>query len=374
MESVPVFSEESLSTSAALELVTPFFEHEWPQILPEHLHMEKVTGGFVNRLYKLTRTTNAVREPSSVFIRFFGLGGTDTEPLERSTTLSVPEQALIYYEMGRRGWGPKLYGTFPGGRIEEYITSHPLTPAESIDPTIRRDIARSYARLHSLDLPLRKSNFRSVLAEFSAAASDMDDLVKDVASDNSTAVKFKITLDTLDLKNELEWVADAFKRYECKSAIAISDGNFLNLLVKDYESECRVMLIDYETATYGYRGIDIGGHWNERMYQWSDPQSQLTGYPLPDYEDRRAFCEAYRDELGKLSNGVLELDARDTVDHLMLEGDIGQLFQILFSIMMCLMFGSSAALDKLLLEALTKCVESYHTLKSDFEAGHGPKR
>lgn len=34
--------------------------------------------------------------------------------------------------MGRRGWGPQVYGFFPGGRLEEFIEgSHTLTADES---------------------------------------------------------------------------------------------------------------------------------------------------------------------------------------------------------------------------------------------------
>lgn len=103
--------------------------------------MRQVTGGFVNTLHLLSRSNVAKDEPASVLIRHFGQTIAIEDPPPGTTTLSATEQAVVYYEMGRRGWGPKLYGIFPGGRLEEYIDAHPLTAAESMEPKIRQDIA-----------------------------------------------------------------------------------------------------------------------------------------------------------------------------------------------------------------------------------------
>jgi hypothetical protein len=69
--------------------------------------------------------------------------------------------------MSRRGWGPKVYGFFPGGQLEEYfVGSHTLTAKEAWDVVVRCAVAKSYARLHSLQLPLRRDCGKLVVREF----------------------------------------------------------------------------------------------------------------------------------------------------------------------------------------------------------------
>ena len=359
----------------------------------EDVHLRPITGGFCHRLNLLSRTTPSKFEPSQVLIRHFGRSDEVQEPIESNTTLSVSEQGLIYYEMGRRGWGPKVYGLFRGGRLEEWINSHPLTASECHDDAgIKRDVARSYARLHSLALPFRKRNFTKVLDEF-----------KDLTAGPSTdriclgleemplcqAKDFAGILRITDWNREFTWVGGLFERYHCKRTIAIGDANYLNILVKtrpgenvdadsdangdsernvNGQSECRTMLIDYETATYSYRGIDIGGHFNERMYAWNDPNTPFTGYGIPGINERREFCDSYLGEMRALGQAMTEYD---TVDHLILESEIGQLYQLLFSVFMSLdVDGLGQLEDATLLTGLIHMLETYLRLKSDFILGH----
>lgn len=168
---------------------------------------------------------------------------------------------------------------------------------------------------------------------------------------------------------EMEWVAGLFEKHDCKITVTHGDTNFLNVLVRptstdrnDDEKDNRIVLIDYETVSYSYRGFDIGGHFSERMYCYSLPDSQLTGYPAPNVEEQRAFCEAYLCELRAL--GVEECD--DTVEQLLLEARIGRLWHSLFVNMMCTVF-DEAELDPVFLEALMHMMEGHWALKGEFE-------
>jgi thiamine kinase-like enzyme len=172
----------------------------------------------------------------------------------------------------------------------------------------------------------------------------------------------------------MEWVAGMFEKYGCKITVTHGDTNFLNVLVRpasaidsgddddnDSDNDNRVVLIDYETVSYSYRGFDIGGHFSERMYSYSKPDSQLTGYSAPDVAEQKAFCEAYLRELRAL--GVEERD--DTVDQLLLEARIGRLWHSLFVNMMCTVF-DEVELDPVFLEALGHMMEVYWRLKEEF--------
>lgn len=359
-------SKHQFTAVESFKLVVAFFETEWSQTNLQDVQLTKITGGFVNRLHLFSRNNKAELEPSSVVIRHFGQGNQSfhEEPLASSSTLSATEQALIYHEMDRRGWGPKLYGVFSGGRLEEYIDAHPLTVTEAANESIRRDLARSYARLHSLRLPFRRNNFPCMVQELKDLAMEKRSVLSQglLKLGDPEAVKLATQIRDTEWDEEMDWVANLFPEYRCKAAIAVGDCNFLNVLVKNYESECRTMLIDYETCTYSYRGIDIGGHFNERMYCWSNPKNAMTGYAAPDVEEQRSFCRSYLEEMRVLG---IELGPQDTEEHLLLEAHIGRMWQLLFSVSMGFS-GNELPDEPPLLAGLTHMMKTYWELKREW--------
>lgn len=135
-----------------------------------------------------------------------------------TATLSGPQQAVVYWELSRRGSGPKINGLFPGGRLEEYINSHTLTAAESASELIRRDIAHSYARLHSLQIPLRKDGFETVLQEMSQGSKSKSKEVLESLSaiDDPRAKEYAAIFQRTDWAQELEWISKLFSTHGCK--------------------------------------------------------------------------------------------------------------------------------------------------------------
>ncbi|GAB7323749.1 hypothetical protein MBLNU13_g07211t1 [Cladosporium sp. NU13] len=364
-----------LDTLDALRLLSSFFPSEWATTEISAVHTKRITGGFINSLQLIWRDTDptaTTTEPTAILIRHFGQSGKLEEPPSTSTTLSAAQQAIVHWEMSRRGWGPKVYGFFNGGRLEEwYADAHTLTAAEAMVEGVRSGVARGYARLHSLKLPLRRDGFRLVLREFvEGVRSKRADVVSNLrAVGNLAAERYADIFERTDWVKEMEWVAGLFEKYGCKITVTHGDTNFLNVLVrpasgtsdKDNDDN-RVILIDYETVSYSYRGFDIGGHFSERMYCYSQPDSQLTGSSAPAIEEQKAFCEAYLRELRAL--GVEESD--DTVEQLLLEAKIGRLWHSLFVNMMCTVF-DDVELDPVFLRALMHMMERYWGLKGEFE-------
>ena len=356
-----------MTPADALQLVASFFDKEWPETNGKDVTVRKVTGGFCNRLHAVSRSTPAEKEPATVLLRHFGTGEEDGSPAESCLSLTESEQALIYWEMGRRGWGPRVYGLFRGGRVEEFVDSHTLTPAEAADPAIRRDVARSFARLHSLTMPFRRRNIDAATRELNDGINqvkeDLRQNKKPITSDEGTA--FAAVVMDMDWTKELDWLMSLFVEHGCRRTLCLGDMNYMNILVRNHlsgdEDECRAILIDYETVNYGFRGIDIGGHFSERMYCWSHPTNQLTGFPAADLSEKRAFCESYLQEMRALGQ---ELTEQDTVDHLLLEAEIGQMYQLLWSVLMCGEIPEEAPL----LIGLKHMLDFYRQLKQEFSA------
>lgn len=326
----------------------------------------------MNSLQLISRTTPSLTEPRELLIRHFGRSGKLAEPPATNLSLSAAQQAIVYWEMSRRGWGPAVYGFSPGGRLEEWFGEARTLRAEQVEEeSVRRAVARAYARLHSLRLPLRRDGCRLIAREFiESVHGKRASLVRTLRGvGHPVATRYADLFEGVDWKAELEWVVELFEEHDCKVTVTHGDTNYLNVLVKPATATAtgkdennNIILIDYETVSYHYRGFDIGGHFSERMYDYSQPDDQLTGYAVLSVEDQRSFCEAYLQELRDLGE---ELSEHDTVEHLMLEARIGRLYHALSTNMMCTVF-DDVELDPVFLAALMHMMESYQRLKEEF--------
>lgn len=64
------------------------------------------------------------------------------------------ELRILHVLCTEYGLGPRLYGTFANGRVEQFFPSRALTALELRDPAISRGIASRMRELHSVDLRL----------------------------------------------------------------------------------------------------------------------------------------------------------------------------------------------------------------------------
>ena len=86
------------------------------------------SGGLSNILYycSLPSTHTPLNgEPSQVLLRMYGQLHSDHRPGSQSSggdaELTTITDSVIFMLLSERKLGPKLYGIFPGGRLEEYI-------------------------------------------------------------------------------------------------------------------------------------------------------------------------------------------------------------------------------------------------------------
>lgn len=63
---------------------------------------------------------------------------------------------IVFALLSERRMGPKLYGVFEEGRIEEFIESRPLSTEELPTPEIAAEIARLLSKIHRLNIPTNK--------------------------------------------------------------------------------------------------------------------------------------------------------------------------------------------------------------------------
>ncbi|KAK8767161.1 hypothetical protein V5799_006061 [Amblyomma americanum] len=107
----------------AYNICREFLSGTWKSISSRDMVFKSVSGGLSNLLYycSLPEThTPLYGEPSQVLMRMYG-----QIPSEGSDTTVT--ESVICTLLSERNLGPKLYGVFPGGRLEEYIpVSGPL--------------------------------------------------------------------------------------------------------------------------------------------------------------------------------------------------------------------------------------------------------
>ena len=85
------------------------------------------------------------RYPPTILFRIYG---PSTDAL-----ISREEELRILHVLSTKyGLGPRVYGTFTNGRIEQFFPSRAITPSEMRDPQISEGIARRMRELHSVSL------------------------------------------------------------------------------------------------------------------------------------------------------------------------------------------------------------------------------
>lgn len=93
--------------------------HRWPTAEDRDLEVHVISGGITNSLCKVTNTTTH----ESCLVRLFGAGS--------DILIDRARDGVIFERMSDLGYGPKLFGCFEGGRVEEYFEhSRALEPKE----------------------------------------------------------------------------------------------------------------------------------------------------------------------------------------------------------------------------------------------------
>uniref|UniRef100_A0A4W3IWP3 ethanolamine kinase n=1 Tax=Callorhinchus milii TaxID=7868 RepID=A0A4W3IWP3_CALMI len=194
-------------------------------------------------------------EPRQVLLRVYGaiLQGVDSLVLE----------SVMFAVLAERALGPRLYGVFPHGRLEQYIPSRRLLTHELGLPDISAEIAVKMSRFHAMVMPFNKEP--------------------------------KWLFETMDRSLLLSTRSPVvFCHNDCQ------EGNILLLENREPSSPDKLMLIDFEYSSYNYRGFDMGNHFCEWMYdytydQWPFFTASIQKYPTREQQLhflRHYLCEA----------------------------------------------------------------------------------
>ena len=323
-----------IKKSFARETISKFLPNEWTSVKDSDLMITQIQEGFINTSF-IVENKAAVKDPSKVLLRKYG-GGMFKNKYKDNKWLPInseAEEGLICHQQSKSGNGPKVYGFFPGGRVEEFIPSHTLGYDEAVEPEIIKDLALSYARYHCQgQIELDKTRYDKMfqLKPYSTFVFKHPRFLDCWMSFFSCCcrqpaekgLRFDSFL-ALDIAAELKLMKKVIFATKSKHVLLHQDTQYLNILVRDEPSEenkLKTVLIDYEISLYGPRLLDIAGHFNARMI--STKGSGLSGYEIANEEQRKLFLKCYSEEIWKLDPDNFDKEL-DSEDHLMMETDVG---------------------------------------------------
>uniref|UniRef100_A0AC34EZN8 Choline kinase n=1 Tax=Panagrolaimus sp. ES5 TaxID=591445 RepID=A0AC34EZN8_9BILA len=270
----------------------------WKEVNPDDVKIEKLDGGTVNLILLCSLPESfhpsKLKEPIKVVFRIYCKPDSD-----------IISETVICSILAEKGLGPKLYGIFEGGRIEEYMPSRPLTMSDIHDVQVSKEIARQLAKIHQLNAPIKKNaNFMDFIDEWYQNLSNNQNLPPFFNSPKHYHKYSPKILTIKDIKKEIEFIRSKISKLLKNIVFCHNDlhgGNIL--LINDNKNpiktnlKSKLMLIDFEFASYNPRGFDLGHHFAEFVFDYeakSLPYSSTER--IPSKKHKFEFVFAYLEE------------------------------------------------------------------------------
>ncbi|KAK7813276.1 hypothetical protein U0070_005181 [Myodes glareolus] len=159
-------------------------------------------------------------------------------------------ESVMFAILAERSLGPKLYGIFPQGRLEQFIPSRRLDTEELHLPDISAEIAEKMATFHGMKMPFNKEPkwlfgtmekyLNQVLRlKFSGEAK---------AQQLHKILAYNLPLELENLRSLLRYTRSpvVFCHNDCQ------EGNILLLDGRENSEKQKLMLIDFEYSSYNY--------------------------------------------------------------------------------------------------------------------------
>ncbi|KAH7883837.1 kinase-like protein [Phlebopus sp. FC_14] len=289
------------------------------RLAPSALSIRKVSGSLTNAVYFVSCPSST--SVPTVLLRIYGSSSDSliSRPRELHTLHVLSSQYHI---------GPRIYGTFSNGRIEEYFDSVTLAPSDLRDKTLSRWISARMAELHSVDItavegPLTVSSLegksweigvkKNIKAWLPAARQVLAHLNVD---ENDRAV---LHLDAFcaQWSRYMRWVSNAEKAEGSSPRVfAHNDSQYGNLLrltgqlPEGSPKHHQIVVVDFEYAGPNPLAFDIANHFHE----WTADYGSSTPHVLdqsryPTAEERRNFYRAYLLQSSSSSTDATMLEA-----------------------------------------------------------------
>jgi len=178
--------------------------------------------------------------------------------------------------------------------IEPKLKARAMYCQELKVPVYAAAIARKLATVHTLDVPINKEP-----TWLWDTFSQWLDSIRRV--DQKRPIhKLERELMSFDFESEIQWLKPFLLSCHSPTVFCHNDlqeGNILlpeNTSIKNFDDT--IVCIDFEWCAYNYRGFDLGNHFDERMYDYSNPDWPHFYYyadQYPSEHEKRLFVREY---------------------------------------------------------------------------------
>ncbi|XP_059875412.1 choline kinase alpha isoform X3 [Delphinus delphis] len=276
-----------------------FLSGAWRGLREDQFHISVIRGGLSNMLFQcsLPDTLATVGdEPRKVLLRLYGAilkmrscNKEGSEQAQKDNEFQGAEamvlESVMFAILAERSLGPKLFGIFPQGRLEQFIPSRRLDTEELSLPDISAEIAEKMARFHGMKMPFNKEpkwlfgTMEKYLNQVLRIKFTGESKVKQLHK----FLSYNLPLELENLRSLLESTPSpvVFCHNDCQ------EGNILLLEGRENSENQKLMLIDFEYSSYNYRGFDIGNHFCEWMYDYNYEKYPLFRANILKYPTRK---------------------------------------------------------------------------------------
>ncbi|KAF4009991.1 hypothetical protein G4228_000864 [Cervus hanglu yarkandensis] len=260
-------------------------------------------GGLSNMLFQcsLPDTLASVGdEPRKVLLRLYGA-------ILKMGAEAMVLESVMFAILAERSLGPKLFGIFPQGRLEQFIPSRRLDTEELSLPDISAEIAEKMARFHGMKMPFNKEPkwLFGTMEKYLNQVLRIRFTGESKAKQLHRFLSYNLPLELENLRSLLESTPSpvVFCHNDCQ------EGNILLLDGRENSEKQKLMLIDFEYSSYNYRGFDVGNHFCEWMYDYNHEKYPFFRANILKYPTRKQqlhfisnYLAAFQNEFENLSN------------------------------------------------------------------------
>ncbi|RWS07037.1 choline kinase alpha-like isoform X3 [Dinothrombium tinctorium] len=307
------------------KVCSDFLSGKWSEVKASDIEIKPIEMGVSNRVFAVSLpkwVKSSKNEPMKVLVRFYGSEFTGKG--NRYKFVGEVTEAVVFSLLAERNFGPKLFGIFDGGRIEEFIESRSLTTEEIFETETLQLFARKIAQIHCMKMPVSKKQV-DILAVLRGNFEMMSANGIDIRGLSEQNKKIYRLILEADFKTEVVFIHKLYTNTKQRQTFCHNDLNPTNFLLKCDNND--LVIIDFENCFYNFRGIDLGKFFSEPMIILK-AQEEEANFCASD-EQIRLFVRSYLNALKFIDE---EFDETiDNEDTLMLEIEIGILMIHIFT-------------------------------------------
>ncbi|XP_062860197.1 choline kinase alpha [Trichomycterus rosablanca] len=299
-----------------------FLHGAWKSVEEEDFQITVIRGGLSNKLFlcALPEEQKSIGdEPRSVLLRLYGAilqmscNKGDSRKSNTENHIQGAEamilESVMFAILAERQLGPKLYGIFPQGRLEQFVPSRKLATEELGIPSLSAEIAEKIAKFHKMRMPFNKEPkwLFGTMEKYMSQVQRLSFTKEPLLHKFAHLMSYNLPQEMETLRCLLDLTASPV--VFCHNDL--QEGNILLLSGRENMDKQKLMLIDFEYSSYNYRGFDIGNFFCEWMYDYNCDTPPFFKANTNHYPTKAQQMQFFKSYLSEYDPGLAKLSEED---------------------------------------------------------------